>query len=755
MLFRKHNLFIISILLFSQVVFGQLFIPKFNAPEKIASISSEGEEIAPIPFEKGDKLFFVRVNPDGGQEDQKMGQEIWESVRTNGEWQVPVKVFEEANDRGNNGVIGSTKDGNRIYVFNSIQSRRRLARGIASTDRAEDGWTELEKLEIKGLKIGEGYYSFYMNASEDVLLISQPANDTTINEDLYVSTKKDGKWTEIVSLGSTINTEGYEISPYLTEDKRALYFSSNGHGGEGSADIFVSNRIGDGWTKWTKPLNLGSPLNSSSFDAYFVMGNNKEVFFASDRGGARSDIYTTKLVEENSVQLANATGVKHQFVYNGLPQKNKKFDVLDENGVVLQSITTDENGMFSFGKLKGEENYFLKLKEEDESDFPGGIVYHIDHNSNKSRKYVITEDGLFTSIDNLSSDQNVIGTFEYMNLPLKENKILVLDNSNNVVDTVVTNGRGAFRYKKINDNENYIFKPVNLYDNDAFILTLEDLGEEIKGTFTYNNLPLTNTTLLVYDEEGNVTDTIVTGDGGEFSYQKLDKDSDYTFQPYFENEDANLVLDLELSKTEESTGVFTYNKLPVANQALVVLDENGFPLDTIYTNENGEFKYYKLKGDNFTLKPLNEVKFEEEDVAFVDINNNEEIAKAVNTNTSKKESISPIKSEPAKEQSFIVYFDFNKFELDDNDKNVLEKIIKLNRSAYNEITLSGYTDNIGTLEQNKTVATNRVVAVKDYLQKNGIKLKIKEVVFGERNPVKSNNTENGRAANRRVVVELK
>ncbi len=52
-------------------------------------------------------------------------------------------------------------------------------------------------------------------------------------EDLYVSLKNGaGEWSEPKNLGATINTEGFEISPYLSSlDK--LYFSSSGHPGQG------------------------------------------------------------------------------------------------------------------------------------------------------------------------------------------------------------------------------------------------------------------------------------------------------------------------------------------------------------------------------------------------------------------------------------------------------------------------------------------------------------------------------------------
>ena len=48
---------------------------------------------------------------------------------------------------------------------------------------------------------------------------------------------------------------------------KTLYFSSTGHGGLGGYDVFVSRRLADTcWDCWSKPVNLGKEINSSSDD---------------------------------------------------------------------------------------------------------------------------------------------------------------------------------------------------------------------------------------------------------------------------------------------------------------------------------------------------------------------------------------------------------------------------------------------------------------------------------------------------------
>jgi hypothetical protein len=113
------------------------------------------------------------------------------------------------------------------------------------------------------------------------------------NEDLYISLKNaKGEWTKPRNLGSTINTNGFEMAPFLTPDKRRLYFSSNGHPGYGSADIFYSDRLYESWEVWSAPKNLGLKINSPAFESFFSIYHDTVAFFSSNRNRDYCDIYS-------------------------------------------------------------------------------------------------------------------------------------------------------------------------------------------------------------------------------------------------------------------------------------------------------------------------------------------------------------------------------------------------------------------------------------------------------------------------------
>jgi peptidoglycan-associated lipoprotein len=82
------------------------------------------------------------------------------------------------------------------------------------------------------------------------------------------------------------------------------------------------------------------------------------------------------------------------------------------------------------------------------------------------------------------------------------------------------------------------------------------------------------------------------------------------------------------------------------------------------------------------------------------------------------------------------------------------RVKSMDKTVYLEI--EGHTDNIGSDEYNQHLAAMRAEAVRNYLaEKDGIPLHAMNIIsFGESKPVAANNTSEGRAKNRRVVVRV-
>lgn len=103
-----------------------------------------------------------------------------------------------------------------------------------------------------------------------------------------------------------------------------------------------------------------------------------------------------------------------------------------------------------------------------------------------------------------------------------------------------------------------------------------------------------------------------------------------------------------------------------------------------------------------------------------------------------------------------VYFEFNKANLLPASYESLNKLVKLLKENPNlKIKIDAHTDNIGTVKSNRQLSNVRAEAVKRHLTNSGIGTeRILTEGFGEERPIADNNTEYGRAMNRRVEVTL-
>jgi hypothetical protein len=93
----------------------------------------------------------------------------------------------------------------------------------------------------------------------------------------------DGKWDEPKNLGNKINTPLLEDNPFITEDDKKLFFSSQGHYNMGGFDLFYSEKAAG--NRWTTPVNIGYPVNSTDNDMFLVpVGTGDTVYLSQFTG---------------------------------------------------------------------------------------------------------------------------------------------------------------------------------------------------------------------------------------------------------------------------------------------------------------------------------------------------------------------------------------------------------------------------------------------------------------------------------------
>lgn len=278
----------------------------YDAPEKLSeTINSEAEESMPVLSADGEMLYFVRILHPENLGGKFAGHDIWYArLQPDSSWGEPKNSLLNLNNQGNNAILGFSEGGRRMYLLNHYNTKDSRHPGISFSRKDDkDVWSFPESLDIPKLKKDGFFYNAYVNRQGDVAIVSMKTRNMKGDEDLFVTMKgEDGKWSGLKNLGSRINTPGFEITPFLTNDGKTLYFASNGHKGFGDADIYRVERLDDSWENWSAPENLGRPINSRGFDAAYFEHENGSVLFNSNRGGYLADIYASRIRSAQSVE---------------------------------------------------------------------------------------------------------------------------------------------------------------------------------------------------------------------------------------------------------------------------------------------------------------------------------------------------------------------------------------------------------------------------------------------------------------------
>src|SRR5690606_37923363 len=120
-----------------------------------------------------------------------------------------------------------------------------------------------------------------------LIFASNKPDEGSGNTDLYMSIRKNGKWSNLLNLGSKINTSGNDMFPYFHKGKVLFYASDGKTGGKGGYDIWYSELTADGFGD---PVNL-SALNSANDDFGLVVHPSEKLgyFVSNKEGGAKDD----------------------------------------------------------------------------------------------------------------------------------------------------------------------------------------------------------------------------------------------------------------------------------------------------------------------------------------------------------------------------------------------------------------------------------------------------------------------------------
>jgi OOP family OmpA-OmpF porin len=361
-----------------------VLIPQKNniiTPETILKIENLGPrintslpELRPTISADGNLLFFICQNHPYNTKYNAVpnSQDIWFSARdSSGKWSKAVHLGYPLNTVEYNAVFWISPDNNRILIRNAFIDGDYFGNGVSMCYLTKYGnWSKPNMLKIKNYeKYDRGrQYGASMANDGQTLLLYMSEQKGSANNDLFVCfLEKDGTWSEPKSLGKKINLKNYnEMTPYLASDGVTLYFSSDRPGGLGDNDIWMAKRLDKSWEKWSDPVNLGSPINTPDWDAFFTLDAGGEYAYMTtslDSYGA-SDIVRVKLLEKekpNPVVLVSGN------VYNAKTKEplsaSLVYETLPDGLEAGNGVSNPTDGAFKI-VLPYDKNYSIRASAD-------------------------------------------------------------------------------------------------------------------------------------------------------------------------------------------------------------------------------------------------------------------------------------------------------------------------------------------------------------------------------------------------------
>jgi len=368
----KKISFYLLVLFISMSTFAQSETGTFTV-KSLENSNTRGSDYG-ITFLNDDKIIFVspikekrRRGPSGifegsiNSEGEIINKEIISDISKNKISKTGVTYSKDLKT-----VYFSSNNLKKVYSKTKEYRRRSTSRKKSQIFKAtvtkEGNWTNIESLPFNN-----GRYTsespVLSNDGKRLYFVSNNKKETLGGKDIFVvDILEDGSFSEPKNLGSTINTTGDEVTPFITKDNM-LYFSSNGYDDTlGGLDVYVSDISGEP----TKPNHLEAPLNGEKDDFAFIMNSIKTRGYVSSNGlKNRKNIDIYYFTVEG---LSNKECVQE---ISGTIKDNETNEIISEAVITLfdnennqlDQVVTDEEGHYKL-TLECDKTYNLSASNE-------------------------------------------------------------------------------------------------------------------------------------------------------------------------------------------------------------------------------------------------------------------------------------------------------------------------------------------------------------------------------------------------------
>jgi len=259
--------------------------------DNVPNLNSEYDDFAPSVSTDGAEIVLTSNRPNGHTPNEVGGydQDIYTSTLYEGKWNAPKQVSGPLNSTGDDVSDNMSYDGTRMLLHREVNGQM----DVFESKLTGLNWSDpaLLHFQISSQKANEKYASY---SSDGWSIFFTRDNDNRANGfDIMYSAmqsklQKDYMAATMVTL---LNSKFNDGPIYLHIDGETMYIASEGHESLGGYDIFVSKKVQG---QWTKPVNMGYPINTPYDDFFFAStANGKFAYISSNRAGGKGgyDIY--------------------------------------------------------------------------------------------------------------------------------------------------------------------------------------------------------------------------------------------------------------------------------------------------------------------------------------------------------------------------------------------------------------------------------------------------------------------------------
>ena len=206
----------------------------------------------------------------------------------NGKWSSPLNISPDLQSDGDLYISCISSDGKILYLSKDDNLNSDLYYSTFDGNK----WTKAVKLN-KNINTKGWESHAFISEDGNYLVFASDRPGGLGGLDIYVSKKENGDWGPATNIGPEINSPFNEDRPFLINNGKTLSFASQDHSNIGGYDIFRSEMQPNGL--WSKPQNLGYPLNTPDDNIFFMpVGNGKTGYisiFKENDGFGREDIF--------------------------------------------------------------------------------------------------------------------------------------------------------------------------------------------------------------------------------------------------------------------------------------------------------------------------------------------------------------------------------------------------------------------------------------------------------------------------------